>query len=62
MKTAILAAFCVVLFVPSADVRLRHRHYEAPQVYLPECNVSMPCEGAGKPVVNAKEGHRLLRG
>jgi hypothetical protein len=53
----------LVCAVSSAEARQRHHHARvAHQLYSPECNVSMPCEGVGEPVVSAKESRRLARG
>src|SRR3569623_3811587 len=63
IRTVILAALCAVLFVSHADARPPHHHARvAHQLYSPECNVSMPCEGVGKPAVSSKEARRLARG
>jgi len=67
---AIAAALCAVLFVSHAEARPRHHHARvAHQLYSPECNVSMPCEGIAKPAANARaagidrrEARRLARG
>src|SRR3569623_3640440 len=67
---AIAAALCAVLFVSHAEARPRHHHARvAHQLYSPECNVSMPCEGIGKAgffvksaKMSAKESRRLARG
>jgi len=56
---ALAAALCAVLFASSAEARQRHI---AHQRYAPECNVSMPCEGVGKPIVDQREARRLARG
>lgn len=58
LKTVLAAAALLWLSLP-ADARPRH---VAHQLYSPECGVSMPCEGVGKPVVSAKESRRLARG
>ena len=60
LKTAVLAALCAVLFASNAEARQRHR--VAHQLYSPECNVSMPCEGVGKPVVSLSETHTEVIG
>ncbi len=59
LKTAVLAALALVCLSLPAEARPRH---VAHNQYSPECNVSMPCEGVGKPVVSAKEARRLARG
>lgn len=59
LRTVILAALALVCVTSIAEARPRH---VAHQKYDPACNVSMPCEGVGKPVVSAKEAHRRARG
>lgn len=60
---ALAAALCAVLFVSNAEARPRHHHVRvAHQKHDPACNITMPCEDVGKPVVNAKEARRLARG
>ncbi|CAM5400530.1 hypothetical protein AFEL58S_02028 [Afipia felis] len=58
IRTVLAAAALLWLSLP-AEARQRPI---AHQRYAPECNVSMPCEGVGKPVVSAKEAHRRARG
>ncbi len=53
MKIALVAMLALVCAVSNAEARQRHR--VADQKYDPACNVTMPCEGVGKPVVSAKE-------
>ena len=60
MKIALVAMLALVCVASNTEARQRHR--VAHQLYSPECNVSMPCEGVGKPVVSAKESRRLARG
>lgn len=52
MRFAIVAILALVCAVSNAEARQRHR--VAHQNYALKCNVSMPCEGVGKPVVGAK--------
>jgi hypothetical protein len=59
LKTAVLAALALVCLSLPAEARPRHVAHHR---YAPECNVSMPCEGVGKPVASAKEASRLARG
>jgi hypothetical protein len=66
LKTAVLAALALVCLSLPAEARPRH---VAHQKYDPACNVSMPCEGVGKPdffaksaKMSAKESRRLARG
>lgn len=60
MKIAIIAMLALVCAVSNAEARQHHRL--AHQIYSPECNVSMPCEGAGNPIVSQREQKRLARG
>jgi hypothetical protein len=69
MRIAFIAMLALVCAASSAEARQRHRHHVVHQLYSPECNVSMPCEGVGKPdffaksaKMSAKESRRLARG
>jgi hypothetical protein len=66
MKTVILAALALVSLSRPADARPRQ---VAHHLYLPECNVSMPCEGVAKPAaqtlaarMSQREVRRRARG
>ena len=65
LKTILAVAALLCLSLP-ADARPRHVAHHR---YAPECNVSMPCEGVGKPdffaksaKMSAKEARRRARG
>jgi hypothetical protein len=60
MRIAIIATLALVCAVSNAEAR--QRHHVAHQLYSPECGVTMPCEGVGKPVVSQRERKRLARG
>ena len=59
MRIVIVAMFALARAVSIAEARPRHVVHRR---YGPECNVSMPYEGIGKPTVNAKEFRRLASG
>jgi hypothetical protein len=66
MRIAIIAMLALVCAASSAEARQRH---VAHQKYDPACNVTMPCEGVGKPDIfaksaknSARESRRLARG
>lgn len=58
MRIAFIAMLALVCAASSADARPRH---VAHQKYDPACNVTMPCEGVGRPVSH-REQKRLARG